>query len=164
MYYLVISKIGFFCSLSREAAEGHCKALRAKKSEIIVCWNIRDAENCLDSVREGYEEAELLIGQLTYWKPIRCRVLVDLKEGRTCFCYSDGAIHLELKENQKYDFKICQGQLLACKKTVRALIKLKKIKYFDFACGVTVTLDLRPKIGELRKTVKSVKNCQSAKY
>lgn len=142
MFYLVVTKVGCYVSLSQVATEARCRPLGARRSDIIVCPNIRDVENCLFSARKDYEPVELLIGRLTYWTPIRCRALVDLKAGRTYICYSNGSVHLELQDGTNYDYKICQGELLTDKKTVRELRKLKYIECYDFDCQKTVKIAL----------------------
>lgn len=142
MFCLVATKIGFYASLSREAAEARCRRLGAKESDIIDCTDLADVKNCLAIVKDGYEDVELLIDQLTYWTPIRCRVLVDLKAGRTYFCRSNGSVHLEIQDGTNFDYKICHGKLLTDKKSVRELKKLKIIKFYDFDNRKTVTMDL----------------------
>lgn len=142
MFYLIVTTIGFYISLSREAAEARCKRIGAKPSDMINCPDFKDVENCLASVSGGYEDVELLIDQLTYWRPLRCRALVDLKAGRTYFCYSNGSVHLELQDGTKFDYKICHGKLLTDKKSVIGFRKLKILKFYDFEYRKTVSLDL----------------------
>lgn len=139
MYYLVISKRGFYVSLSKKTAEEKSRVLG--DGHIMTCWSFRDVINCVKDYGAKYELVEVILERLVYWKRKRTICLKDLQLNESCVCHSDGTVVLIEKNGSERHYKICQNRLVDSKKTVALLKKRGFLQFFDFEEDVPMCID-----------------------
>ena len=129
--YLVLSKKGYYLSLSKEAAERKCRYLNIQNENILTCASFGDAKRYIQMFGKDCEIGDIKIGELVYWKPIQTVALVDIRAEESWRCRSDGTITWWRKGQKATSYHIGRDYL-PNKKTETLLKKTGHLVFFDF--------------------------------
>lgn len=130
--YLLLSKKGYFVTLSREAAEQKCRCLHMQKDSIIICSSFEHAKHCIRIYGHEYETTDIQFNTVTFWKPLRMIVLIDLPAEESWRCSSDGSVLWRQRGRKAISYKICQNHMPDGKKTRALLKKYGVLRFYDF--------------------------------
>lgn len=130
--YLLLSKKGYYVTLSGEAAEQKCRCLNLQKENILICSSFEHAKRCIRVYGHDYETEDIQFNVVTLWKPLRTVVLVDIPGEESWRCRSDGCVLWTRRRRKDITYKICQNHVAGDKKTLALLNKHGALLFYDF--------------------------------
>lgn len=130
--YLLLSKKGYYVTLSKEAAEQKCRYLNLSKDKILICSSFEYAKHCIRTYGREYETKDIQFNVVTIWKPLRTIVLVDVPAEESWRCRSDGSVVWRKRGRNDIIYKFSQNHCPDSKKTSALLKKHGVLLLYDF--------------------------------
>ncbi len=137
MLFLVLSKSGYYCGMSMNAAELHKKRLKSTGS-IIKCCNVVDVIRCIKMSGNRILDQKVSIGKIMWW-PTKV-VIIDYQENLQFTSYSDGENIVIGNGVEIGRFRVLNGKPVKGEEFSNLLRKCRGLSFYNFQEKAVVEL------------------------